>query len=72
MEKNSIPNDSTDSFPEYYSTCWAATLGFIEEFSECLSNIPTSCPFRLSFGESFFCQHPCHKEIVERSRGKSG
>jgi hypothetical protein len=60
-------NDAAGNLPllEY---CRARAVGDIAEFSECLSYPPTGCTHGVPYGESRFCQHPQHKEIVAWSR----
>ena len=53
------------SFPTY---CQARAVGEIADFSECLTKQPTGCTYGVPFGESRFCRHPQHKEIVARTR----
>ena len=60
-------NDAAGNLPllEY---CRARAVSDIAEFSECLSYPPTGCTHGVPYGESRFCQHPQHKEIVAGSR----
>ena len=53
------------SFP---TSCQARAVGDIADFSECLTAQPTRCTHGVPFGESRFCRHPQHKEIVARTR----
>jgi len=70
QEPSAPPNDASGNLP-FPAHCRARAMGEITDFAECLIHETTHCTHGILFGESRFCQHPQHKEIVaQTSRAK--
>ena len=65
-EQSAPPNDNIESVP-YSTACRARAVGNIAEFAECLTKQSDACNHSVPFGESHFCWHPQHREIVQRT-----
>jgi hypothetical protein len=66
QEPSAPPNDATGNLP-FLASCRARAMGGITDFAECLTQEPANCPHGILFGESRFCQHPRHREIVAQT-----
>jgi hypothetical protein len=67
QELSMLSNNSDAGVP-FPAHCRARAVGEIADFSECLAPQPVICPQCIPFGQSHFCQHPQHREIVIRTR----
>jgi len=61
-------NDPTARVLPDMQICRATEL--IPDFANCLVEKPTTCPYAMSFGNSFLCKHPDHCTIVANTKRK--
>ena len=66
-ERPTPSNEGADALP-HAASCRARAVGDIPDFAECLTQQPDGCAHRVPFGESYFCWHPRHREIVARTK----
>ena len=65
-EPSAPPNEAAATLP-FAESCRARAVGDIADFAECLTKQPEGCVHAVPFGESSFCWHPRHREIVART-----